>query len=67
MVYKEQYLRDWFKSHPLLSINALEKEANLPKHTVYHFIHDRRGFPEKHYEKLIPILSEYGFEEINAE
>ncbi len=67
MDYKEQHLRDWLKEHPLISIYALEKEAKLPKRTVYHFVNERRGFPEKHYGKLCNILYDYGYEEMNAE
>ena len=67
MVYEEQHLRNWLKQHPLISINALEKEAQLPKDTVNHFVNERRGFPKKHYEKLLPILFDYGYQEITAE
>lgn len=67
MSYREQHLRDWLKDHSLISIFALEKEAELPKDTVYHFVKERRGFPEKHYDKLCRILYDYGYQEMNAE
>ena len=64
---EENNLRIWLREHPLISIYALEKEAELPRDTLNHFINQRRGFPQKHYDKLITILYGYGYQELNAE
>lgn len=67
MDYEKQHLRNWLLDHSLIKIAALEIEAELPKDTLTHFINERRGFPEKHYSKLLSILLKYGYQEMTAE
>lgn len=67
MTYKEHHLRTWLQEHNLLPINALENKAGIPKDTLWQFVKERRGFPDKHYEKIVEILTPYGFEELNQE
>ena len=67
MSYKQEHLRGWLKERPLLKIALLEEEAGLAKDTIYHFKNDRRGFPDKHYDKLVNILYKYGFRELDSE
>lgn len=46
-----------------LSISALEREAEMPKKTLAHFLKGRRGLSEKHAERLKEILRIFGFTE----
>ena len=46
-----------------LSISALEREAEMPKKTLAHFLKGRRGISPPHVEKLKEILSNLGFKE----
>lgn len=54
-------MKQWLKDRPCLSLRCLEKEAGLPVKTLSHFLNDRRELNKKHLEKLVPILTKYGF------
>jgi hypothetical protein len=44
-----------------LSVNMIEKEAGLPKKTLWHFLHNERKLNNSHLKKLIPVLIEFGY------
>lgn len=49
-----------------LSVSALEQEAGLPTKTLAHFVRGRRMLSNEHLEKLIPVLSDFGFVSSNG-
>lgn len=67
MNYRQLHLFNWLKDKPCISIECIERQANVPNDTVRHFINDRRNIPEKHFFKVTNILSKYGFVELNEE
>jgi chromosome partitioning protein len=60
MISTEQLLK-FIRHNPALLISSLEKEANIPRQTLYRAINEKRTIPEKHLEQLYPILLKYGY------
>ena len=56
-------IADFLKDRPSLSLRGLEAEANLPTKTLSHYVNGRRKLSAEHIEKLIPVLSKYGFKQ----
>lgn len=61
MVYQE--IKHWLKERPSISLRGLEMESDLPTKTLSHYVNGRRKLSAEHIEKLIPILSKYGFKQ----
>lgn len=57
----EQLLKEWFKEKDALDISRVEDNSGIPSNTLRHFLKDRRGFPQKHFEALKNELVKYGF------
>jgi chromosome partitioning protein len=49
------------KEHPALSLNQLEKLAELPQSLLSKAMKGKRRLNQDHIEKLVPILLQYGF------
>ena len=56
-------IADFLKDRPSLSLRGLEAEADLPTKTLSHYVNSRRKLSAEHIEKLIPVLSKYGFKQ----
>jgi len=56
----EQHLRKWFISHPAIDLSLLESASKLPLNTLHKFMEGGK-LTEKHFIKLMPELSKYGF------
>ena len=54
-------MKEWIANKRALSINMLEKEAELPQGTLRHYLSGSRNLPEKHREALLVVLKKYGF------
>jgi chromosome partitioning protein len=52
---------EFLKARPALSLNQLEKQAELPQSLLSKAIKGKRRLNQKHIEKLVPVLEEYGF------
>lgn len=53
-------ITEFLRTHPLLSINAIEIELNLPQSTIAQSIKGPRFLPVKHIYSLICLLAQYG-------
>lgn len=58
---KSQEIVSFLQSHPLISINALEKMCNIPQSTIGKALSGAREIPLIHIENLENILKPYGF------
>lgn len=56
-------IADFLKDRPSISLRGLETEADLPTKTLSHYVNGRRKLSAEHIEKLIPVLSKYGFKQ----
>jgi plasmid maintenance system antidote protein VapI len=54
----------FLKDRPSISLRGLEKEADLPKKTLSHYVNGRRKLSDEHIEKLKPVLVKYGLNKI---
>ena len=52
---------EFLREHPALSLNQLEKAAELPQSLLSKAMKGKRRLNQKHIEKLVPILEQYGF------
>ena len=60
-VYKNESLTEWLKSHPLVNISALCREAGINRSNFDKSL--KMGIiSQKHEIKLIQILKKYGYE-----
>jgi len=60
-VHKNESLVEWLKSHPLINISALCREAGINRSNFDKSI--KMGFiSPKHENKLVKILKNYGYE-----
>jgi len=56
------WIKEYFKNHPALSVSGIEAEAGIPARTLHNFLNESKPtFPSKHLVKLIKTLSRYGF------
>jgi len=53
-------LCDFLKSHPFISLNALEKELKMPQGTLWKAMNDKRNIPVRYIFPMIYILADYG-------
>jgi hypothetical protein len=51
----------YIKSRPLISVNALEKQAEMPKNVLTQAVRGTRNVPEHYWHKLNSILIDYGY------
>lgn len=51
---------DFLKSHPLISVNALEKLLDLPFTSVHQAVSGKRLIPKSHIFKILVELANYG-------
>ena len=59
-VYKEESLIEWLKSHPLVNISALCREASINRSNFDKSL--KMGIiSPKHENKLVKILKNYGY------
>jgi len=59
-VYKEESLVEWLKSHPLVNISALCREASINRSNFDKSL--KMGIiSPKHENKLVKILKNYGY------
>jgi len=56
-------IKAFLKNRPSLSLRGLEQEADLPTKTLSHYVNDRRKLSAEHIEKIMPVLSKYGFKQ----
>lgn len=56
-----EQIADFLKTHPLLSLNALEKELSIPQGSLSRAIVNETVIPPKHHWGLIKALASYGF------
>jgi len=56
-------IKKWLIDRSCLSLRCLEREADLPRKTLSHFVNGRRKLSAEHIEKLIPVLAKYGFKQ----
>ncbi|NJB38103.1 MULTISPECIES: hypothetical protein [Flavobacteriaceae] len=62
MSYKNHHLRTWFVEHPCISLQCVEKLANVPKDTIRLFVKEHReSLPQKHFKSIIEVVSHYGY------
>lgn len=52
-----QYIREWLRAHPLISIAALENDCGIPSTTL---MRDDRDIPARHRYALCWHLAAYG-------
>lgn len=52
---------DWLRDHPLLSLNAIEKQLDLPQGTLSKALKGSRDLPVKHQSPLAELLKSYGY------
>lgn len=55
-------ITEFLKSHPLISLNALEKALEIPQSTLHKAINAARLIPSKHIFPLLCELALYGLE-----
>lgn len=60
---RSEELRQWLGTRPELSINALEKSAEIPQSTLAKVVSPtiQRSLPRKHWEALEVVLRKYGW------
>ena len=58
-----EVIKEWLTERPCLSLRCLETEADLPTKTLSHYVNGRRKLSAEHIEKLMPVLSKYGFKQ----
>jgi hypothetical protein len=51
----------FLKAHPCINMNALEREAGLPKRTIKLNEKNFRRIPMKHHDRVMEVLKNYGF------
>jgi hypothetical protein len=57
-----QKLLTWLKSHPLIKIRELERDAGVPRGALNKALHgEPKYLSPKHKPKLVDILNRYGF------
>lgn len=56
-----QQIIDFIKQHPLISVNGLEKLAEMPKNTLTQAVRGTRKIPVGYWHKLHEILIDYGY------
>jgi hypothetical protein len=52
---------EFLTEHPALSLNQLEKAAELPQSLLSKAMKGKRRLNQKHIEKLVTVLIQYGF------
>jgi len=52
---------EFLKDHPAVSLNQLEKAAELPQSLLSKAMKGIRRLNQKHIEKLVSFLVQYGF------
>lgn len=52
---------EYFKTHPLISLNALEKKLNIPQSTLSKAVKGHRPIPIGYWYKLSLELRDYGY------
>ena len=57
----EEKLMQFFKDHPHLKIQGIEKEAGIPGGMLNKVLKDERDLPEKHIQPLKRVLANYGY------
>lgn len=57
---KSQSIIEFLQSHPLISVNALEKMCNIPQSTINKAFSGSREIPDVHINNLEAILKKYG-------
>ena len=55
-------ITEFLKSHPLISLNALEKTLDIPQSTLHKAVNSARLIPSKHIFPLLCELAGYGLE-----
>lgn len=58
---KQHAILDFLRSHPLINIQKLEKQAKIPLTALHRAVKGTRGLPESFVAKLEPILKDYGY------
>ena len=60
---KPQNIKDFFtkRRRTILSVSAIEREADVPQKTLDKFLAERRGLPKKHIYKIVDVLKDFGF------
>ena len=51
---------EFLKERPALSLNQLEKEAELPQSLLSKVMKGKRVLNENHLKRLVPVLQKYG-------
>ena len=68
MSYKNHHLRQWLLEHPCISLRCVEKHADVPKDTIRLFVKEHReALPEKHFDSIIQVVSDYGYKPMDDE
>lgn len=62
MDYSLNHLRKYFIEHPAIDVQRIEKICKIPEGTVRHFVKERRGLPNKHFNTLERELLNYGYD-----
>jgi hypothetical protein len=58
---KESKIIMWLRSHDLIGLDGLEKEAGLPQGTLSKAMKQVRGLPSIHDERIAKALKPYGY------
>lgn len=63
LINESNALIEFLKTHPLISLNALEKKLNIPQSTLSKAVkgHKSRSIPIGYWYKLSFELKEYGY------
>lgn len=59
---ENRQIHDWLMERPSLSLTTLERESDIARGTLQHFVQGRRGLSTSTLLKLIPVLEKYGYE-----
>ena len=55
------HMVEFLRSHPFISVTAVEKAAEMPKSSLRHAMTGKRNIPIQYWYKLNNILTDYGY------
>ena len=61
LINESNALIEYFKTHPLISLNALEEKLNIPQSTLSKAVKGHRPIPIVYWYKLSLELRDYGY------
>lgn len=58
-----EILRDFFETHPALSVRGVNEEAGLSNAYLHSILRGKKPLSKKSLAKLLPVLKRYGYQQ----